>query len=333
MIEGDKVVDSYEVYDPRLEDLMGEHGIQEAFLKAIVEYVTNANVFYRYELDTKTDQFKIGISDCFFTRIMIDAQKKRSYIYNPGFGQYGIVSGDTMQIPAFDRYKKQLLSIEHKKIHRSGNPYYSYPAWWATETWIELANLIPLFHKSGIQNGYNLKYLIKMPKNYFDKDVGGKELTSMEIEKKWKDFSESMKKFLSGVENVDKTILSRYSFGDDGKALSGIEIEPLKNFMTDDAYSKVSEMASLAIANAGNILPTMAGVNPGKGNDSGSQIRVMSDYQQHFRTAAIREILLDPFKIWLKENKFDRLIFPDIEAIQITTLNENKSGTQTTTTA
>ena len=172
-----------------------------------------------------------------------------------------------------------------------------------------------------------------MPKNYFDKDVGGKELTSKEIEKKWKDFSESMKKFLSGVDNVDKTILSRYSFGDDGKAMTGIEIEPLKNFMTDDAYSKVSEMASLAIANAGNILPTMAGVNPGKGNDSGSQIRVMSDYQQHFRTAAIRHILLDPFHTWLRENKFDRLIFPDIEAIQITTLNENKSGTQTTTSA
>lgn len=333
VIEGDKVVDTYEVYDPRLEDLMGEHKIQEEFLKAIVEYVTNANVFYRYELDTKTDLLKIGVSDCFFTRIKLDDKKNRSYIYNPGFGQYGVISNESMEIPALDRSKKQLLAIDHKKIHRSGNPYYSYPAWWATQTWIELANLIPLFHKSGIENGYNLKYLIKMPKNYFDKDAGGKELTSKEIQNKWKEFSESMKKFLSGVDNVDKTILSKYTFGEDGKAMSGIEIEPIKNFMSDDAYTKVFEMSGLAIANAGNILPTMAGVNPGKGNDSGSQIRVMSDYQQHFRTAAIREVLLDPFKFWLKQNKFDRLIFPDIEAIQITTLNENKSGTQTTTSA
>ena len=333
VIEGDKVVDTYEVYDPRLEDLMDEHKLQEVFLKAIVEYTTNANVFYRYELDTRTDNLKIGVSDCFFTRIMLDNKKRRSYIYNPGFGQYGVIYTDSMPIPALDRTKKQLLAIDHKKIHRSGNPYYSYPAWWATETWIELANLIPLFHKSGIQNGYNLKYLIKMPKNYFDKDMGGKELTSKEIAEKWAEFSEKLKKFLSGVDNVDKTILSRYAFADDGKAMSGIEIEPLKNFMTDDAYSKVFEMSGLAIANSGNILPTMAGVNPGKGNDSGSQIRVMSDYQQHFRTAAIREVLLDPFKYWLRQNKFDRLIFPDIEAITITTLNENKSGTKTTTSA
>lgn len=334
IIEGDKLVGSYEYFNQRLDDLFGEHEINKVYMQAIVQYATNANVFFKHEVDIRRNEYKLGISDSFFTRILVDNQGNRKYVTNPNFGNLGTNLAESTEIPKFDPYnpRASFLSIQHQSIHRAGNPYYSYPAWWATETHIELANLIPLFHKSGLNNGYNIKYLIKMPKDYFDKE-GGKELTSKEIAKKWTDWSEKMKKFLSGVENADKTMISRYIRDDAGKPLPAIEIEPIKNLMTDDAYSKVSEMTSLAISNAGGVLPTLAGIASGKGNDSGSQIRVMSDYQQHFRTPAVREILLAPIKVWLKENGFDRLVFPDIEATTITTLDTTKQGTQATTTS
>lgn len=333
VIEGDKLVGSYRYHNDRLEDLFGEHKINQVFLKAIVEHNTNGNVFFKHELDTRRNEYKLGVSDCFFTRIRLKEDGTREYVWNPNFGNTGLVSTNhTKPMPIFDPYNPgaNILSIEHQSLPRSGNPFYSYPAWWATETHIELANLIPLFHKSGLNNGYNIKYLIKMPKDYFDKE-GGKELTSKEIAAKWKDWSEKMKKFLSGTDNVDKTMISRYIRDDAGKPLPAIEIEPIKNLMTDDAYAKVSELGSLSIANAGGILPTLAGISSGKGNDSGSQIRVMSDYQQHFRTSAVREILLSPIKTWLRQNGFDRTIFPDIEATTITTLDVTKQGTQPTT--
>ena len=109
--------------------------------------------------------------------------------------------------------------------------------------------------------------------------------------------------------------------------MDSIDVVPLKNEMSDDAYGKVWEMANVSIANAAEMLPTLAGVNPGKGNDSGSQIRVMADYQQHFRTPVHHLILLEPLQYALRTMGYTDVV-PGFSGVQITTLDTNPTGAQ-----
>lgn len=316
--------------DERLKDWTYETELANYAIAAINERVTNANHFTRFEF-TPDGTPMLSISDGFTTRIGKPVGGKiRHFLQNPGFGEgWGQHLDKSEKLAAYDRLNPtaNVVSIFHSREHISGNPFYAFPSWWCSRDWIEVANLIPLFHKSGLQNGYNIKYLIKMPMDYFDKE-GGKDLTPKEVKAKWATFGENMRKWLSGVDNVNKGMLVRYLRGEDGKALDSIDVIPLKNEMSDDAYSKVWEMANVSITNAVGILPVLGGVTPGsKSGDSGSQVRTVADYQQHFRTPVQRQILLEPIQMALRIMGY-KDVLPAFKEVQLTTLDKNPTGKQ-----
>ncbi|QMW04062.1 hypothetical protein [Spirosoma foliorum] len=315
--------------DARLEDWVYETELTNYIIAAINERVTNANHFTRFEF-TVDGMPLLSISDSFTTRIGLPKNGKVvNYLQNPFFGEGRGLVGKSDSIPAFNRKdpKASIVSLFHSREHISGNPFYAFPSWWCSRDWIEVANLIPLFHKSGLKNGYNIKYLIKMPKDYFDQE-GGKDLPPDKIRQKWATFGENLKQWLSGVDNVNKSLLVRYLRGDDGKALESIDVVPLKNEMSDDAYAKVWEMAGVSITNAVGILPVLGGVTPGsKSGDSGSQVRTVADYQQHFRTPVQRQILLEPIQMALRAMNYTNII-PVFKEVQLTTLDKNPTGKQ-----
>lgn len=327
VMEGKKIhLEPYQ--DERLTDWIYQTELANYIIAAINERVTNANHFTRFEF-TPEGLPLLSISDGFTTRIGLPiAGKIRHYMQNPYFGEgWGQQMAKSDQIPAYDRAdpKRNIVSIFHSREHISGNPFYAFPSWWCSRDWIEVANLIPLFHKSGLKNGYNIKYLIKMPKDYFDQE-GGRDLEPEAIKKKWADFGNNLKQWLSGVDNVNKSLLVRYLRGDDGKSLESIDVIPLKNEMSDDAYSKVWEMANISITNAVGILPVLGGVTPGsKSGDSGSQVRTVADYQQHFRTPVQRQILLEPIRMALRIMGYKDVI-PAFKEVQLTTLDKNPTG-------
>ncbi|MGF7217472.1 hypothetical protein GGR92_003646 [Spirosoma lacussanchae] len=316
--------------DERLTDWVYQTELANYMIAAINERVTNANHWTRFEF-TPEGVPLLSVSDGFTTRIGRPVGGKIThYLQNAAFGEgWGAVATSSEKLPAFDRVNplRHIVSLFHSREHISGNPYYAFPSWWCSKDWIEVANLIPLFHKSGLKNGYNIKYLIKMPKDYFDKE-GGKDLEPKEIRKKWAAFGENLKQWLSGVDNVNKSLLVRYLRGDDGKALESIDVVPLKNEMSDDAYNKVWEMANISITNAAGILPVLGGVTPGsKSGDSGSQVRTVADYQQHFRTPVQRQILLEPVRMALRIMNFKDVV-PAFKEVQLTTLDKNPTGKQ-----
>ena len=316
--------------DEKLQEWTFRTRLPQYLIGAINERVTNGNHFTRFEFDVDGLP-RLSVSDSYMTRIGRPERKKPVGVYhlNPDFGNTAILNDrDTEKMPAFDfdEPTRHVVSMLHSREPISGNPFYAFPSWWGAEDWIELANLIPVFHKSGIKNGYNIKYLIRIPKDYFDQE-GGRSVAPEQIKKKWNEFSENLSTWLSGSENVNKAMFVRYLRGDDGKALDSIDVVPLKNEMSDDAYSKVFEMANIGISSAVGILPTLAGVNPGKGNDSGSQIRVMADYQQHFRTPVHRQIILEPVQYALRAMGYKDII-PAVKGVQITTLDVEPKGTQ-----
>jgi len=101
------------------------------------------------------------------------------------------------------------------------------------------------------------------------------------------------------------------------KSLPGVEIIPLKNEMTDDAYVKLYNTAKSAQASGHGIMASLAGVDTGNGlGSSGKEIEVTARFQQGFRTNSDRQLLLRPMMIQQQINGWDREIqfwFEDIE--------------------
>ncbi len=315
--------------DARLDDWAVETRLAHYAVAAINERLTNGNHFTRFEF--RPDGVPLlDIQDCYATRISQRGTRAQpAYFHNPFFGESAYYrSRENEPVAGYNRTdpRTNVVSILHSREHLSGNPYYAFPSWWGAAEWIELANLIPIFHKSGLQNGYNIKYLIKIPRDYFDTE-GGRIVPPEKVRQKWSEFSDNLSSWLAGTKNVNKSLILKYVRGEDNKPLDSIEVVPLKNEMSDDAYAKVWEMANVSIANAAGILPTLAGVNPGKGNDSGSQIRVMADFQMHFRTPVHHLILLEPVLLALRLMGY-RDVVPSFSGVQITTLDTNPTGTQ-----
>lgn len=315
--------------DARLDDWQALTRLPHYAIAAINERITNGNHFTRFEF-TPEGLPLLDVQDCYHSRIsQTSTRRNPAYQYNPCFGDLTYFrTRESETIPGYDRAdaRRNVVSLLHSREHLSGNPFYAFPSWWGAAEWIELANLIPLFHKSGITNGYNIKYLVKVPKDYFDTE-GGKSIPVDKIRQKWAEFSDNLSNWLSGTKNVNKSLILRYLRDEQGKATDAIDVVPLKNEMADDAYAKVWEMANVSIANAAGILPTLAGVNPGKGNDSGSQIRVMAEFQQHFRTPVHHVILLEPVQLALRLMGYTDVV-PSFSGVQITTLDVNPTGVQ-----
>lgn len=321
--------------DTQLEDWEFMTDLAGYEIGAINERVQNANVFTRIEYLPDGTPI-LTVSDSFMTRIARPktagppgGNKITEFCLNPSFGIGASIKSEVDLVPAFDRLNplQHVVSIWHGREYISGNPFYAFPSWWCSKDWIELANLIAPFHINGLKNGYNIKYVIKVPKDYFDKE-GGKSLDEKQIAKKWADWSDNMSNWLAGVENVNKALIVRYLRGDDGKALDAIDVVPLKNEMSDDAYAKVWEMANIGITNAVGILPVLGGVTPGsKSGDSGSQIRVVANYQQSFRTPVHRKIILEPVNFALRAMGYTDVVrcFKDVE---LTTLDAAPNGTK-----
>lgn len=320
-----------EYTDSKLEDWSWATDLQDYVVSAIGQRVDNANIFTKWKYSPIDNWYTLSVVDSFKTRIG-KPEKGGGYYVNPYFGVSNYFKGnDTDILKAFNRLdpdfnRKQTVTISHSKNKLPGQPFYAFPSWWCAEEAIELANLITAFHKNGILNGYNIKYLIRMPQDYFDKD-GKRNLDAKEVQARWSKYSDNLSNWLAGQKNVNKTMLIRYMRGNDGKAMDNIDVVPLKNEMSDDAYDKVFKNANQAIANSVGLLPTLAGVNPGSGNDSGSQIRVMADYQQHFRTPVHRLYVLQDINTALR-----MMGYKDVQAgfkgVQITTLDKDESGKQ-----
>ncbi|UHG90099.1 hypothetical protein [Spirosoma oryzicola] len=315
--------------DSKLDEWKLKTRLANYAIGAINERLTNGNHFTRFQLDLDGLPL-LDIMDCYSSRIDQKSTKfNKQYLFNPYFGDLSYYRPkDSEPLPGFNfaNPEANIVSVFHSREHMSGNPHYAYPSWWGAADWIELANLIPIFHKSGITNGYNIKYLVRVPKDYFDTE-GGKSVPVDKIRQRWSEFSDNLSNWMAGTKNVNKSLILKYMRGEDGKAQDAIDVVPLKNEMSDDAYSKVWEMANVSIANAAGILPTLGGVNPGKGNDSGSQIRVMAEFQQHFRTPVHHQILLEPVQYGLKIMGYKDIV-PSFSGVQITTLDVNPTGSQ-----
>jgi len=229
-------------------------------------------------------------------------------------------------LPAYDpknptKYGECLV---HGRDWTPGQKYYDLPPYWGSRQWTKVSNKIAKFHESGLDNGYNLKYHIRIPMGYFD------QFNTPEAKKKAEmDLMANMNEMLAGVENTDKVFVSKYGLDAMGKPLPGWEILPIENKMSDKAYESVNQQANVAHTSSHGIDPSLAGIDTGgKFGGSGSEKRI--SYQLHvaMRTPIKRKILLSVLKAACKIQGFNPQHFFGFEDIDITTIADNPTGKQ-----
>lgn len=216
------------------------------------------------------------------------------YVLNGNFGNKYFRKTDNVYLPAFDKEnpKKYAVSILDVKDEWTGMVYNTFAEWWGTEFWTDVANDIPQFHKSGLKNGYNIKYHLSIPDDYFLKE----EYPEGKNEELYKqDVLKEMADALGGVENADKTLVTYHKVLSEGRfAESGVKITALKNEMSDDAYTKLFNTANLVQATGHRLLPSLAGIDTGgKLGGSGKELEVSANYQMNFLTFSDRELLIE----------------------------------------
>jgi hypothetical protein len=246
---------------------------------------------------------------------------------NPRWVPENQSEGTVFKVPAFD-FKDptaQAKSIIHLRRYTLGNKYYGLPSWYGTRNWVRLQNQVPLWHLSGMKNGYNVRWHIQIPESYFDRwpDQAEKESKKTEI-------TESLGKWLAGVENVGKAFHSYFQVNEQGNAMDGWKIEPLKFDLHDEAFTVLHEQCFQAVTSGSGINPSIAGImGPGKmGAGSGSEMRLAYQVHVALNTTSDRRALLkamegiEKVEGWPSDWKY---AFIDHD---LSTLDKLKSGMQ-----
>lgn len=215
--------------------------------------------------------------------------KVSAYIINGNFGNKKYRKKNDIVLPAFDfkNPKKYVVSILDVWERLPGQVYHPFGLWWGTKGWTKVANKVPDFHESGLDNGYNIKYHVSIPDNYFE----GDGLTKEEEEELKNEVCAVIHETLSG--KTDSVLFTFHAIDVNGKEISGVKVTPLKNYMSDDAYTTIFNTANSVQASAHGISPILAGIDTGsKLGGSGKELEVAANYLQAFLTLPSRKKLL-----------------------------------------
>jgi len=287
---------------------------------------TFANFFSVLSLESKNYVADIQNFDCTSVRALVTTQPRpEKYALHHDWRNFR--ADEARILPAFDARNPSKFGecILHGRDWTPGQKYYDVPPFWGGRKWTEVSNKIPRFHSSGLDNGYNVKYHIKIPVGYFDQFGENPE----KRKKAEMDLMANMNEMLAGVENTDKVFVSKFAVDQSGKPLPGWEIAPIENKMSDKAYDSVNQQANIAHTSSNGIDPSLAGIDTGgKFGGSGSEKRI--SYQLHvaLRTPQKRKILLKPFQAASKIMGFNPQHFFGFEDIDITTIADNPTGKQ-----
>lgn len=300
-------------------------------------FFTYGNYFAEYVL-TRGEKTVANFNciDCHYVR----AEKNISV---NGVGNYIISTfdaiTDTQQyssfkeiIPAFDEAnpKKYAKFILHGKIPTPGNPYYGIPVWVGGVEQMLLRKRITEYYSRGLDNGFNVKYLIKIHPEFYK---GCK--TQEERDDKKAALVSALNDALTGAKNANRTVAVDMVIDHQLKALNGVvEIEPIANNLSDTSYNSILQQTNGNVPANFGINSLLAGIERANQLSSGSE--VLNQYNVHLavNVPQPRMLILQAVELmfevngWAEKyaNRFDYLGFEDI---QLKMQEDNKTGQET----
>lgn len=318
-----------------LEDLFEQIELQDYLLKAASDLCYSKGIPTLVNLNSDSTLKSLDVVG--FELCRKTYQEKgivKNVIVHPDWKNYSASDAIVKQMFDPSRMEKgktsQLEFIDWVMDYVSGQYYYSYPAWWGTEEWTKISNKIPVYHNSGLDNGYNFKYVITIPYAYVAKIAKSED--PKDILAARQTIKDEMDRFLAGKADVALITMSVQDAM--GKEVPGWKVEPIENLMTDDAYIKLDAQSNINQANGHGIFPALAGIDTGgKLGGSGSELRITYQLYLALRTPQQRERLLHTLntvvrKILIFQKLMDRDTYFGIEDIDLTTLDKNPTGTQ-----
>lgn len=312
-------------------------------MNACKNFFFHANVFTEFITGKGGDNIaSIKSLECRHIRagVMAPSGKIPEYLWSGNWVQKkgsNKRSNDIRRIPAYDNMFDKKIPfgkfIYHTGDDLLGDDYYFGPAWWGGRNWIEMANIIPHFHKANIRNGYVLRYHIEYPENFFDDSTlqrtNADEKQAADDKKlaKKTEFLSQLNEWLAGVENAGRAIYTSYEINKAaGKEFPGIKITPLSVDLKDEALLKLFESSNQANISAQGVHPTLANIETQGKLSSGSEIRNAFLMYLAIKTPVPRRILLEPINLVKKINGWDPNIHLGFRDMEITRLDDDKSG-------
>ena len=230
---------------------------------------------------------------------------------------------------------KQKKFVLHTGDSLLTDEYYFIPTWWGGKTWVSLANIIPVYHINNLGHGYNIRYHVEIPKDYFaDTSTSAQTPESRQQAKRAKDqarkdFIDNLNKFLQGVSNVGRTVVTEYEINRAaGKEFPGIKIKPIENNMQDEALLKLFDKSNQANISGQGIHPTLAAIETQGKLSSGSEIRNALIMYTAIKTPSARKLIMKAVDLMHRINGFDKSIKWMFRDIEITKLDAEPKGQQ-----
>jgi len=214
-----------------------------------------------------------------------------------------------------------------------GKTYYQLATWdgFRTSGWMAIAQNIPIFKAAIMKNQMHIKYLIKIPSNYWATAYEGWEDKTEEQKNACKvEKLTQINEKLTNVENAGKSILNEVGYDADGNILPGWAIEVIDDKLKEGAYLEDSQEASAHLMRSLGLDDTLIGKGPGKGGmggGSGSDKRVALNIYCALQNP-YRDVVLEPFAFAAQYNgwmdTYPTLTFKTIE-VEIETLDKSHS--------
>jgi hypothetical protein len=213
-----------------------------------------------------------------------------------------------------------------------GGPYYYDPHYAGSSIWIKVANAIPHFHLSNLENGFNIRYLIKVPEDYFMRSLSEdkrKDTAKVRehIQHAKKKFKDTLNSFLAGVENAGRgLIVTKHIYKNLQKEWPELEIVPLEVDLKDESMLKLFDSSNQASTSAHGIPPVLAGLATGAKMTSGSEVRNLYNFWQISAAPVPRRILLKPYRWAWKKMGLDPTLKLGFRNTQLITTDKSPTG-------
>lgn len=242
--------------------------------------------------------------------------------------------------PATGTPRRQTATRKFAIVTRFPTPgfaYYPVPFYAAIfrDAWYDIYGLIGQGKRAKIRNSAPPRFVVEVHRDYWDNlcDQEGIVDPVRRADRIRKE-KENIEKFLTGSKNIGKTWVTGYYIDPaTGKEISMVRINNVANNAKEggDWADDVQEAAN-SICYGDNVHPNLVGATPGKSamNNSGSDKRELFTLKQATETA-FHDIMKLPILTVLHYNGWAKNTTLDIPILQLTTLDEHKDASLTTT--
>lgn len=214
-----------------------------------------------------------------------------------------------------------------------GRNYYQKPYWYSLieSGWYDFAIKIPEFKKAVMTNQLAVRYIVSLAPGYFPEIFKREKITEekAQFDRIKKEYAD-IRKFLTDSDNAGKTIITMQMKDPNGQPYPMIKIDIVGDGKKEGGdYIEDSEEVSNIISYAMMVQPSLVGPTPGKNKTiNGTEARELFILKQAL-LKPFRDLILRPFYVIKSINKWPADLHFVIPNIELTTLDNNKTGSVT----